>query len=205
MDTCICTKCKIEKQITDFYKDNRRKTGLQAHCKKCCNEWSVIHNREFRKNNRDIVRAWGRRNGKKDYLKRKDAILAHHKEYYQKNKDKINKRNTEYKKSRCKSDPLFRTRRLLSSRTWKALKGMGFQKSNTTKEILGCSYEYFIQYLESLFTEGMTWENQGKWHIDHIIPLCAAKNEEELIKLCHYTNLQPLWAKDNFKKSGKIF
>ena len=204
MNTCVCTKCKIEKQVTDFYKDQRRKTGLQANCKKCFNERTVKYNREFRKNNRELVRAWGRKNSKNDYYRRKDAIVIYSKEYYEKNKDQLNKKKVEYTRKKRKTDPLYRTRCLLGSRTLKALKGVGFQKSNTTEEMLGCSYENFLQHLESLFSEGMNWQNQGKWHIDHIIPLSSAKNEEELIKLCHYTNTQPLWAKDNLSKSNKI-
>jgi hypothetical protein len=50
----------------------------------------------------------------------------------------------------------------------------------------------------------MSWENRDEWHIDHIIPLSSANSEEELYKLCHYTNLQPLWAEENIKKSNKI-
>ena len=50
----------------------------------------------------------------------------------------------------------------------------------------------------------MSWENHGKWHIDHIIPLSTANTEEDILNLCHYTNLQPLWAEDNIKKSNKI-
>ena len=62
------------------------------------------------------------------------------------------------------------------------------------------------KYLESQFLEGMCWDNYGiyGWHIDHKIPLCSAKNETELLKLFHYTNLQPLWAEDNLKKNGNL-
>ncbi len=69
---------------------------------------------------------------------------------------------------------------------------------------LGCSLEYLKNHLESKFQPGMTWENQGKWHMDHIIPLSSTKIEKDLYKLCHYTNLQPLWAVDNLKKGKKI-
>jgi hypothetical protein len=59
-------------------------------------------------------------------------------------------------------------------------------------------------YLEEKFIDGMSWENQGKWHIDHILPLSSATNEDELYKLCHFTNLQPMWATDNIRKGAKI-
>jgi len=79
-------------------------------------------------------------------------------------------------------------------------------KKNKTFEIIGLNPIELSRYLESQFTEGMSWDNYGYygWHIDHIIPLSSAKTEEELYKLCHYTNLQPLWAGDNLKKSNKI-
>ena len=72
--------------------------------------------------------------------------------------------------------------------------------------MVGMSSIEFKAYLEKQFKDGMSWENYGYrgWHIDHIIPISSANNEEELIKLCHYTNLQPLWAVDNFKKGSKI-
>jgi hypothetical protein len=79
-----------------------------------------------------------------------------------------------------------------------------FQKDTTTEDILGCSIEFFTQYLQSQFTEGMTLENHGKWHIDHIIPISSAKTEDEVYLLCHYTNFQPLWARDNLIKKNKI-
>jgi hypothetical protein len=58
--------------------------------------------------------------------------------------------------------------------------------------------------LEKQFVVGMSWDNRNKWHIDHIIPLSSAKTEEEIYKLAHYTNLQPLWAEDNLSKGDTI-
>jgi hypothetical protein len=49
----------------------------------------------------------------------------------------------------------------------------------------------------------MTWSNMGEWHIDHIKPLATAKTEKDVYELNHYTNLQPLWAKDNLSKGAK--
>ena len=64
--------------------------------------------------------------------------------------------------------------------------------------------EFLKEHLESQFIDGMGWDNRVEWHIDHIIPLSSAKTEDELYRLCHYTNLQPLWAEDNLKKGNKF-
>ncbi len=79
-------------------------------------------------------------------------------------------------------------------------------KSGHTVTLLGCSTQFLKEYLEKLFNHGMTWDNYGKWHIDHIRP-CASfdlSQESEQRKCFHYTNLQPLWAEENLKKSDKI-
>jgi hypothetical protein len=78
------------------------------------------------------------------------------------------------------------------------------RKNNTTFYIIGCLPNQLKEHLEKQFNGNMSWDNYGKWHIDHIIPLSSAKNEDEVYKLCNYTNLQPLWAEDNLKKSNKI-
>jgi hypothetical protein len=78
-------------------------------------------------------------------------------------------------------------------------------KKNKTFEIVGCTPKFLKEHLETKFVDSMNWDNRSEWHIDHIIPLSSAKTEDELYKLCHYTNLQPLWAKDNLKKSNKVF
>lgn len=82
-------------------------------------------------------------------------------------------------------------------------------KGRTTMEILGCSFEELEKHIEDQFVDGMSWENWGKinkekqtWNIDHYYPLAKAQTEKEVMILNHYSNLQPLWAVDNIKKSS---
>ena len=117
-------------------------------------------------------------------------------------KSLINRRNKE--KIRRTLDVLFAMRCRMRARTAKAIRDQGYPKKSKTSEMLGCSWEELIIFLSSKFVDAMTWENRHLWHIDHIIPLSSAKSKEELIALCHYTNLQPLWAEDNLKKGSTI-
>jgi hypothetical protein len=89
-------------------------------------------------------------------------------------------------------------------RLYNYIKTHNITKKNKTFEIVGCSPQELKEHLEKQFKEGMNWENRNLWHIDHIIPLASANTEEELYKLCHFTNLQPLWAEENIKKSDKL-
>lgn len=73
-----------------------------------------------------------------------------------------------------------------------------------TKDILGCDFFEFKEYIEKQFVDGMSWDNHGKWHLDHIVPVSLGVNEDEVIELCHYTNYQPLWAVDNQIKNNKV-
>lgn len=102
------------------------------------------------------------------------------------------------------TDANVKLRRMLRNRIYNALKGL--VKVGTTHELTGCSNEDLTKHFESLFTEGMTWDNYGKWHVDHIVP-CASfdlSKEENQKKCFHYSNLQPLWAIDNLRKNNKI-
>jgi hypothetical protein len=83
------------------------------------------------------------------------------------------------------------------------LKNIGEVKSKKTEEILGCSFSFFKAYIESRFQCGMSWDNRNLWHIDHIVPLSSAKTATEILKLNQYSNLRPLWAKDNLSKGNK--
>jgi hypothetical protein len=113
------------------------------------------------------------------------------------------KQINEQHKKRLKKDINFKLKCYLRSRIYNVLKGN--YKSKRTLELLDCSLKFFKQYLESRFKQGMTWENYGKWHIDHIRP-CASfdlSKAEEQAKCFNYTNLQPLWAKENLSKKDK--
>jgi hypothetical protein len=102
-----------------------------------------------------------------------------------------------------KKDANFKIAAMIRSRLHDALKNN--YKNGFAVDNIGCTIEFLKQYLESKFQPGMSWVNQGQWHIDHIIPLSKydLNNNLELKKACHYTNLQPLWARDNLKKNDK--
>ena len=151
------------------------------------------------------------------YKENRDAIIAGQKLFYSKNRDAIleksrlrrlknrgmpeNRNSRRLKQARFLSaDPINRV--ILNSRgrigSFMKLKGM--LKSSKTLDMIGCNKTEFRNWLTSKFQIGMAWNNYGKWHIDHIIPLSWAENPDEVYELCHYTNLQPLWAKDNSSK-----
>jgi hypothetical protein len=184
----ICTKCKEEKELSDFHKNKCSIDCLNATCKTC----KKLYHLNNKEKNIQRTKKWVENN--------KDKRINWLKE----NKNKILITANKYQKQRKKIDVLFklssRTRTLISS----SFSKNGYSKNSKTYLILGCTFKEFKLHLEKQFTKGMNWENQGKWHLDHIYPLSLAKDEEELIKLNHYTNFQPLWAKDNIEKGNKI-
>ncbi len=142
---------------------------------------------------------------KEYYTENRDEILEKSKKYY--TDENIKKERNEYLKKylkqRKKEDPLFSLISSIRSLIYSSIKNQGYSKESRTQEILRCSYIELKEYLESKFIEGMSWDNKGEWHIDHIKPTSLAKTKEEIYELNHYTNLQPLWAIDNIKKGNK--
>lgn len=127
--------------------------------------------------------------------------------YYLNNKDKIIKKQTEKREIRRKTDPYYKLLINLRQRLRNSIKNTE-TKNIKTINLIGCDTLHLKKHLESKFIIGMSWDNYGRygWHIDHIIP-CASFDltNPEQQKLCfHYTNLQPLWAIDNIKKSNTI-
>lgn len=136
----------------------------------------------------------------KYYKENVDKHKQYHKDYFSKNKVHVLKRMSNWVKSKKQSDPLFRLK--LSTRSFikSSFNRGNANKNDRTETIIGCTIEEFKIYLESKFESWMSWDNYGiynhtfsyGWDLDHIIPLCTAKSEEDIIKLNHYTNIQPL-------------
>ncbi len=140
------------------------------------------------------------------YHKKKIGKYTGHNNYIEKNREKWNKYISNYINNKIKTDPKFKLTVNLRKRLVRALKGI--IKSDTTMNLVGCSREYLINYIESQFDDEMSWSAylENKIHIDHILP-CSSfdlTKEEEQRKCFNYTNLQPLWARDNISKGNKI-
>ena len=121
------------------------------------------------------------------------------------NRKKLTEKQLIYEKNRKLVDPEFKLATTLRSRLGNAISQIKAEKSDSTLNLTGCTIKELKNYLEEKFTEGMTWDNHGDWHIDHIKPICAfdLSSEEEQKRCFHFTNLQPLWAEDNLSKGGK--
>ena len=205
METKICKKCLDNKLLSDFSKNKNTKDGLQDKCKICVKEYKkqyYIDNKDkilekakeyYIENQKiiiDRVKIWGNNN--------KNKVVQYKKNYVEKNRDFINAKMVQRKKD----DPILKLKMLYRAKTNKILGS----NREATFDLIGCSPSELKTYLEKQFKDGMCWENHGLfgWHIDHIIPLSSAKNDDELKKLCHYSNLQPLWAIENIVKRDKI-
>lgn len=239
MESKICTKCKIEKELCEFNKNSQRKDGYSLYCKNCRKidtkkyrelnrEKLLISSSNFRKENPLKVKE----SKKQYYINNIDKIKEKNRQYnlnnrdkrllhYEKNKDKTIKKSLEWRKNniikkrewekeylrkKYKDDVLYKLSKNVRTRIREFIKLNKMSKNNTTFNFVGCTVEELKLHIENQFVIGMEWNNHGVhgWHIDHIIPLSSAKTEEDLYKLCHYTNLQPLWAKDNMTKGNKI-
>jgi hypothetical protein len=201
MESKICSKCGIEKELCEFHNSNKGKFGKVSNCKLCVNL--------FQNNRKDIKKEYDKKYREDNKIKiddrvfnyvlnNKEKIKIRKQKWYNKNKDRIN----QHLSDRKKTDPQFKLKTLYRSKLNKIL---GSDRE-TTFDLIGCSPLELKIHLENQFTGEMKWDNHGVygWHIDHIIPLSSAKNDDELKKLCHFTNLQPLWWWDNLEKRDKI-
>ena len=136
--------------------------------------------------------------------KNKEFLYQKNKQWVRENKDHVRKYMREYNSKRRANDPMFVLNQRCRTRITDAFRLGGYTKKSRTSQLLGCEWAALKEHIENQFVDGMTWESRHLWHIDHIIPMASAKTVEELEALCHYTNLQPLWAKDNMSKGAKL-
>ena len=203
-----CTKCKEIKELTEFHKYKNSKDGLKSRCKRCRNK----NTRLYYVNNKEKCNE----QSKLRYEKNKQKRLKQTNEWRNKNRERVRlKERCRYKKNRKailtrfkerkKNDIQYKLRCILRDRLNKAIKAN--QKSGSAVKDLGCSIKDLKIHLEEQFVEGMNWNNHGSWHLDHIKPLASfdLTDREQFLIACNFSNLQPLWAKDNLSKGCKLY
>jgi hypothetical protein len=209
-----CKECR-KKLRREYYQNNKDKEKQNKKEYYQNNKDKIKQNKkEYYQNNKE-----NRINYQKEYIgNNKDKIKQNKKEYYQNNKDKIKQYKKEYSKKYYKKnrekiiqynikrkknllpDPIFKLHKNISNGIRRNLKIVGCNKNSKTQRILGCTYDEFKLHIESQWEEGMNWDNYGKyngeekygWDYDHIIPISSGKCEEDIIRLNHHSNIQPL-------------
>lgn len=190
-------KEKLNRCAREYYKNNREKILLRQK------EKPKEKDKIYRLDNADTIKVYATkwREDNKEYIR----------EYAKSNRQKI---STQQRKKK-QEDSFYRLRCNLRRRIKETFNTNGFTKKSKTAEILGCTFEEFKLHLESKFEPWMAWDNRGLyngelncgWDIDHIIPVSSAITEEDIIKLNHYTNLQPLcsYINRNIKRDNIIY
>jgi hypothetical protein len=205
-----CCICKIEKDESCFGKYRCAKDGLRYQCKQCRKKYYDKHKEDIAKQNKIY------------YCTNKEYILERQKEQYHKNpalfleRQKIYHSDPETKikrnnrvRDRYWNDIQYRIEVALRTRLRRSIQH-GWKNGSAIRD-LGCSIPEAKIWLENQFSTGMTWDNWGSgendWQIDHIFPfhLCDLTKREDVIKVCHYTNLRPLWKKDNMSRTYEEF
>lgn len=208
-----CSKCGISKSRNDFHAYAKSKDGLRGQCKEC----RIAYSNKYRKENiaecRERERLYSLKNSKardkrvKEFYKNNPGKSKEYNDKYNsKEIVKIKNRNRArlYMRNKRKKCHIERLKLVCRSRLHAALRGIGEKKTSRTFETIGCQPDFLLAYISDMFEDGMSWDNYGEWHIDHIKPLSHAKNKEEVLRLSHYSNLQPLWATDNWSKGNRF-
>lgn len=200
-----CPKCEIVKDYSEFSKCKNRKDGLRVYCKKCSSiekkkydEKKIEENKSYREKNKEKNKKYFKdyyisnsedlkNKAKLNYIINKEEKIKYQRLYSKNNKEKINN----YRREKYKEDIHIYTWRSILKNT---LKRLGKKKENNTIELLVYSALELKIHIESLFTFGMSWDNYGEWHIDHIKPVISFDKNTPVNIVCALSNLQPLWA-----------
>lgn len=220
-----CPRCERVLPLDAFNMRKGRQLP-QSYCRECGkkigSEWSKANAEHARERNkawatanaarlREWREAWKNENREKLRESSKRSQLKHREKYVAQRKrrevsEEFRAWRRDYQIQRRANNPTVRLAHNLRSRLYEALKARREPKWGSAVDLLGCSIEEAVQHIERLFKPGMSWANHGEWHFDHIRPLSAfdLSDPQQLAAACHYTNIQPLWAKENQSKGSKI-
>jgi hypothetical protein len=209
MESKVCSKCGEEKPLCEFSKNKNNYDGHHHHCKLCINsaakEYRKKHSEKLKEvdrlryeKNKDKINSRNKKYQKinkdklyeKAKIRKKNNILkvtAYHKKYREDNAEKFSQYKKEYK---LKNKHIIVWRRVL----YNSLRRFNKKKEGQTIDLLGYSAEDLKNHLESLFTEGMSWDNYGEWHIDHIVGVVNFDPETPQSIVNALSNLRPMWS-----------
>jgi hypothetical protein len=193
-----CKKCNAVKDVSEFSKRKSSKDGFRNECRVCCKEYREANKdkaKQYRETNKEKSKEANKEyyNSNKDKYKQNYKINIEKIREYNKNYAKANRSNLRKNENeRLETDSLFKLKKYTRSAIKRYIEGT---KSKRTREIIGIGFKEFQDYLEVEYTEGM--------HLDHIVPLSWANNDEEVYILNHYSNFQIITAEENLIKSDR--
>ena len=221
IETKICSRCRLEKEINNFY-FHKDRGSFRAECKACTNESVKRYNNKNKEKIKQDKKKYGavhkeelKSKHKIYYENNKETIFQRHKMYDEVHKEERKIYHNDYRKQKRQNDPVFRLRCLVSCAVCYLLKKQDSKKDNPTWEKLFYSPEQLKEHLEKLWEPWMSWENHGKsdlnkrtWQIDHIVPqsllLYDSLDHPNFQKCWALENLRPLETQENMKKGNKI-
>lgn len=190
----FCYRCESLHSAIEFHRDRSRKDGVQAYCKSCQEIQRVKRWSENREQELDNKRQWQAKNA--------EHCAEYNRQWADKNRERKRQNHKEYQRQ-LRRDPAHRLHQRISRGMRKSLSRLGMRKGGESWEkMLGYDRLELKAHLERQFRPGMTWDNMGDWHIDHIIPL-ASFDADDIAAAWSITNLRPLWASENVKKHAR--
>jgi hypothetical protein len=197
--TKVCNTCSQDKPIDQFpFRPDTKK--YRSQCKSCHDQFHASYREKHREKAKQVTKVWREANlerSRKNVRRWRNANLEY-----------ARQKENEGKLQKLRTNPNYRLKFYIRNRLANRIRRLVIKQRGEplTFQLLGCDYLTLRKHLESKFTQGMSWENFDKWHIDHIIP-CKSfdlTKEDEQRRCFHYTNLQPLWAKDNLLKGARL-
>jgi hypothetical protein len=218
MESIVCNKCEIEKPLSSYGNNKKSYLGKESICKSCRSTQKELRHKEKMENNPEYAKNYREKKNKYSrdrrlkfrkereksgvvYKKKVKVSKKKKRKVISKEKKKVyGERSKLRRKLRLKTDVVYKLKINLRRNIRKSIKNNGYTKKSNTYTILGCSYEYFKEHIESQFEDWMSWDNYGLyngeenygWDLDHIVPLSSAECEEDIIRLNHHSNIQPL-------------